>query len=162
MGKKIVIDSEDAVVKKVEKVSNKNEVVVDDSTKNWIIYMIGYAIVLVIVSLLFKSLYIDLSNFGIYALLAAIIIYILNRTIKPILNILTLPITIMSMGLLYPISNVIILYITDLLLGKHFQISGFIAPFIIVIFISILNIFMEGLFIKPIINKGTDKKWTVY
>jgi putative membrane protein len=158
MGKKIVIDSEDAVVKKVEKVSNKNEVVVDDSTKNWIIYMIGYAIVLVIVSLLFKSLYIDLSNFGIYALLAAIIIYILNRTIKPILNILTLPITIMSMGLLYPISNVIILYITDLLLGKHFQISGFIAPFIIVIFISILNIFMEGLFIKPIINKGTDKK----
>ncbi len=158
MGKKIVIDSEDAVVKKVEKVSNKNEVVVDDSTKNWIIYMIGYAIVLVIVSLLFKSLYIDLSNFGIYALLAAIIIYILNRTIRPILNILTLPITIMSMGLLYPISNVIILYITDLLLGKHFQISGFIAPFIIVIFISILNIFMEGLFIKPIINKGTDKK----
>lgn len=160
MKKKIIIESPEAVeVKKVEKnVQNKPyHKLINNKFVEWLIYMIGYAIVLVVVSSLFKSFQINLSHYGIYALLASIIIYVLNQTIKPIINYITLPLTIMSWGLLYPLSNVIILYLTSLILGtKNFNLSGFFAPFIIAIIISFLNILMEGLVLKPI-TKGTNK-----
>ena len=96
------------------------------------------------------------KNFGLYALLASIIIYVLNLTIKPVLVYITLPITALTYGLFYPMVNVIILYITNFILGDNFQIHGIFTSFIIAIIISILNILMEGIVIKPIINKG---KW---
>ena len=146
----------------------KKRIIVDcvttDKKKNnltklieWLIYMLGYALVLIIVSILFKK-YIIINNkyFGLYALLASIIIYILNQTIKPILVYLTLPITALTLGLFYPLINVLILYITSFILGNNFQIHGIIIPFIIAILISLLNIFVEGLIIKPIINMRRD------
>ena len=48
----------------------------------WLIYMAGYALVLLITSNLFRSLYVE--NF-IYGFLAAVIIYVLNKTLKPVL-----------------------------------------------------------------------------
>ena len=60
------------------------------------------------------------------------------------------------MGLFYPLINLFILYLTSLILGDNFQISGFIIPFFIAILISFLNILMEGMIIKPIINRGKD------
>ena len=116
--------------------------------------MIGYSIVLITVSAMFKSFEINMDYFGIYALLASIIIYILNQTIKPIINYLTIPLTILTLGLMYPISNVIILYLTSYILGReNFFIGGFIAPFFIAIVISFLNVLMEGLVIKPLIKR---------
>ena len=117
----------------------------------WFIYMIGYAIVLITVSVLFTSFEINNKYFGLYALLASVIIYILNQTIKPILTYLMLPITVLSLGLFYPFINVLILYMTSFILGEHnFQLSGFIAPFFIAVVISILNMMMEGLILKSI------------
>ena len=125
----------------------------------WLIYMIGYAIVLITVSVLFSSFEINNQYFGIYALLSSIIIYILNQTIKPILTHITLPITVLSLGLFYPIINVIILYITSFILGEtNFKITGLIAPFFIAIVISLLNILMEGLILKPITKKGVNNE----
>ena len=122
---------------------------------NWLLYMLGYAIVLIGVSLMFKkSFYIDSSYYGLYAFLAAIIIYILNQTIKPILFYITLPITAITFGLFYPLLNVFVLDITSFILGEHFNIHGKILPFLIAIIISILNMFMEGMIIKPLIHKG--------
>ena len=115
--------------------------------------MIGYSIVLITVSVLFKSFEINREYFGIYAFLGSVIIYILNQTIKPVLTYITLPLTVISWGLFYPIINVIILYITNFILGDDFKITGFIAPFFIAIVISILNILMEGLIIKPITKR---------
>ncbi len=125
----------------------------------WLLYMFGYAIVLISVSCLFKkAFYIDPHYYGAYAFLAAVIIYILNQTIKPILFYITLPITALTFGLFYPILNVFILHITSFILGSHFQINGIILPFIIAVLISILNLFMEGMIIKPIIYKGKVMK----
>lgn len=125
----------------------------------WLLYMIGYAIVLIAVSLMFdKTFYINNEYYGLYAFIAAIIIYVLNQTIKPVLVYLTLPITALSMGLFYPIINVFILYITSFILRDNFQIHGFLLPFVIAIVISILNMFMEGMIIKPIIYKGKEIK----
>ena len=72
----------------------------------WLIYMFGYSIVLLITSNLFRSLYVE--NF-IYGFLAAVIIYILNKTLKPFLVTISLPLIGMSLGLFYFVINVVIL-----------------------------------------------------
>lgn len=121
---------------------------------DWLIYMLGYAIVLIVVSLIFKkTIQIDSSYFGLWGLVAAIIIYLLNKTIKPFIVWLTLPITGLTMGLFYPFINVIILNITDLILGNHFEIHGIFMSFIVAVFISLMNIFMEKSVIQFIIRK---------
>ena len=120
---------------------------------DWLIHMIGYTLVFVIVSILFKSFYIDTSHCYIYAFLAVVIIYVLNKTIKPILVYLTLPITGLTLGLFYPIVNVIILKLTDFILGKHFDLSNFWIAIFIAVLISIINTIMENLIIKPIIRR---------
>ncbi len=140
-------------------------IVVDDSKKKksskeieyrlnlfleWLIYMFGYAIVLLITSNLFRSLYVE--NF-IYGFLGAIIIYFLNKTIKPILVTISLPLIGMSLGLFYFVINVVILLLVNLILGKHFYLTGFFSPIIVSIFISIMNVIMENLIIKPLIER---------
>lgn len=123
----------------------------------WLLYMICYAIVLITVSIMFDNLYISNKFFGFYAFLAAVIIYILNQTIKPVLFYITLPITALTWGLFYPLINVLILYITSFILGDKFELKGIIIPFFIAILISLFNILMEGLIIKPIIRKKAGK-----
>lgn len=162
MKKRIIIESNDAVeVKEVKRnISQNNQhKLINNKFIEWLIYMIGYALVLIIVSSIFKSFHINMNHYGIYALLSSIVIYILNQTIKPIINYMTLPLTILSWGLMYPLSNVIILYITSILLGKeNFYIGGFFSAFIIAIIISFLNILMEGLILKPITKRGKDNE----
>lgn len=121
---------------------------------DWLIYMVAYAIVLLLVSLIFKNtIQIDSSYYGFWGLVTSIIIYLLNKTVKPIIVWLTLPITGFTMGLFYPFVNVIILYITDIVLGNRFNINGIFMSFIVAIFISIMNIIMEKAIIEPIIRK---------
>ena len=116
----------------------------------WLIYMFGYALVLLITSNLFRSLYVE--NFW-YGILAAIIIYVLNKTIKPILVTLTLPLIGMSLGLFYFVINVFILLLVNVILGKHFYLTGFLSPFVVSIFISFMNVLMENIIIKPLIER---------
>lgn len=119
----------------------------------WLIYMIGYSIVLICVTTLFKNtLYIDNSYFGLWSLIATIIIYVLNKTIKPLLVWLTLPITAITLGLFYPFINILILNIVSLILGPHFDIpGGIIMTFIIALLISIMNLIMKNI-IKKILE----------
>lgn len=120
----------------------------------WFLYMVCYAVVLIFISFLFKSISINLDYFGLYAFIAAVIIYVLNQTIKPVLFYLTLPITALTMGLFYPILNLLVLYLASFILGKNFEISGIIIPFFIAILISFLNILMEGIVIRPIVKRN--------
>lgn len=120
----------------------------------WLIYMIGYALILITMSVLFQNtIQIDNSFFGFWALLAAILINLLNRTIKPLLVWLTLPITAMTLGIFYPFINVVILQIVDFILGRHFAIQGFFMSFLVAILISLLNMIMDKLVIRPILGK---------
>lgn len=121
----------------------------------WLIYIVGYAIILSNVSFLFKdAIKIDTSYFGIWGLIASFIIYILNRTIKPVIVRLTIPITAMTFGIFYPFINFIILKIVDFLLCGHFDVNGILIPYIAAIIISVLNLMMDDKIIKPIIRKG--------
>jgi putative membrane protein len=116
--------------------------------------MIGYALVLIMIAVLFNdTVKIDNSYFGLWGLLAAIVIYVLNKTIKPILVLLTLPITGLTLGLFYPFINVIILKIVDFILGVHFSIEGILMSFIVAVFISVANIIMDNMVIEPILRR---------
>lgn len=111
------------------------------------IYILGFSLILMTISLIFKkNIYVDNSYYGFWCLLISTIIYLLNKTIKPILFKLTLPITGLTLGLFYPFINVLILYFTSLIMGNHFKIIGniFIIFFIAVI-ISIMKLFMNEL-----------------
>ena len=126
---------------------------INNKLLEWLLYIICYAIVLIVLSFLFSSISINMDYFGIYALIASIIIYILNQTIKPCLFYITLPITALTFGLFYPLINVFILYLTSFILQDNFNISGIIIPFFISLLISFFNILMEGIVIKPIVNR---------
>lgn len=147
MRKKIIIEA-------VENEKQKQGRIIKNRFFEWGLYMVGYSLVLIIMAILFKSLYISNEYYGLYALLGAIIIYILNQTIKPILFYITLPLTSISMGLFYPLINVLILYITSFILDDKFVIKGIFIPFIMAILISFMNVLMEGLVIKPIIKRS--------
>ncbi len=120
---------------------------------DWFIYMIGYTLVFILAASLFDTFYIDTNHFCIYAFLAVVIIYILNKTIKPIIITLTLPITALTLGLFYFVINLFILKLTDWILQSHFDLGNTIYAFFIAIAITIMNILMEGLIIKPIIRR---------
>ena len=121
---------------------------------DWFIHMIGYALVLITVSVIFqKTVYIDNRLFGLWGLIAVIIIFILNRTIKPLLVWMTLPLTALTLGLFYPLINVLILKITDFILGNHFEIRGTIFVFIVSIVISIMNAIMDNFIIDNLLKE---------
>ena len=129
--------------------TSKNKYVVLE----WLIKILGYALVLITVSIIFKkTIYIDNSYWGLWAVLASLIVFILNKTIKPILVWLTLPITALTLGLFYPIINVIILNIVDFILGSHFKIQGIFMSVIVAIIISIMNFLLNDLVINNIIG----------
>ena len=120
----------------------------------WLIYMIGYALILISISVIFKNtIQIDNKYYGLYALIAAIIIYILNKTIKPLIVSLTIPITALTLGIFYPFINVFILNLVDFLMGKHFTINGIIMSFLVAILISLMNIIMDKLVLEPLLGK---------
>ena len=134
--------------------TSKNKYVVLE----WLIKILWYALVLITVSIIFKNtIYIDNSYWGLWAVLASLIVFILNKTIKPILVWLTLPITALTLGLFYPIINVIILNIVDFILGSHFKIQGIFMSVIVAIIISIMNFLLNDLVINNII--GDKHEW---
>jgi len=78
------------------------------------------------------------------ALIVALVLGLLNLIVKPILVILTLPITILTLGLFYLVINVIIIYIADYFISG-FSVSGFITALIFSFLISILNAVLGSL-----------------
>lgn len=119
---------------------------------DWIIYMFFYTVILILVSHLFKSMYIDNTHYYTYSFLIVLIVYILNKTVKPILVKLTIPITGVTLGLFYPFINLFILKLADWILGKHFNLENFWIALVISILLSVSNFIVDGLIIKPILK----------
>ena len=90
-------------------------------------------------------------------MLLSLVICILNKTVRPIIFKLTIPITALTFGLFYPFINFLILKIVDLMLGDHFNIHGFWSGLLIAICISIMNFFVEELIVKPIIRRCNNE-----
>jgi len=76
------------------------------------------------------------------AIIVAIVLGLLRITVKPILVILTLPVTILTLGLFLLVINALIIMLADNLIGG-FYVSGF---WIALIFSLILSIFQSFLY----------------
>ena len=72
------------------------------------------------------------------ALIVALVMSFLNTFLKPILKLLSLPITIITLGLFSLVINVVIVYLCDYLVDG-FKVSGFIQPLIFGFILSIVN-----------------------
>lgn len=120
----------------------------------WFLKMVSYGVILIIISYLFPNIvYIDSSLFGLWALLTAVLVAIMNQTIKPVIFWLTVPITGITLGLFYPFINLIILKLVSLIMLGHFEIYGIFYALLVSILISILNILIDYVILK-IIRKG--------
>ncbi len=105
----------------------------------WLLGLVLNALVLLLLSALFSGF--TLSGFG-AALTAALILSVLNWTVKPVLTILTLPITILTLGLFLFVISALTLMLTAWLMGSYFVIDGFgialLAAIIIALFQTLL------------------------
>lgn len=77
-----------------------------------------------------------------YALIAAILLAFLNLTLKPLLVLLTLPVSIVTFGLfVWVINGFVLWFLASFLSG--FSVSGFGAAFLGALVISIFRSFIE-------------------
>ena len=118
----------------------------------WLLYLVGYIISFIIVTNLFDSIYIDLNHYFIYSILIVTVLSLLNKTIKPILVTLTIPITGLTLGVFYLFINLFMLKLTDWIFGSHFQLENIFIAFFVAILLSVVNFLIENLIVKPIIE----------
>lgn len=77
-------------------------------------------------------------------LIVAIVLGFLNAFIKPILTVLTIPITIVTLGLFLLVLNVLMVYLTAYLVSG-FAVSGFIAALLFSIVVSIITALIDAI-----------------
>lgn len=121
----------------------------------WIISLLVNSVVLIVVSGLLKMTNPDafqIANIE-TAIIASVILAILNVFVKPFLILITLPITVLTFGFFLIVINAITLEITDSLLGDAFNLAGFDVAIIAAIFISIFNMLIDKVIIEPLMNK---------
>ena len=118
-----------------------------------LLHFASYAIIFILIATYFDSFQIDDSHLYTYGMLATLIIFILNKTVKPVIIKLTIPLTGLTLGLFYPFVNVMILKLTDWILRSHFEIEGVWTVFFIAILISIMNLLIDYIVIKPIVRR---------
>lgn len=81
------------------------------------------------------------------ALIFAIVLALLNVFLKPILVILTIPATIITLGLFLLVINAVIILIGDYLVAG-FKVSGFWSALFFSIILSICQSILDGIFIE--------------
>lgn len=79
------------------------------------------------------------------AVIVAVVLGILNTFLKPLLQILALPITILTLGLFYFVINVLIVYLTSYLVDG-FHVAGFFSALFFSFVISIVSAILGTFF----------------
>jgi putative membrane protein len=77
-------------------------------------------------------------------LVVAIVLGLLNAFVKPILTILTIPITILTLGLFLIVINVLMVYLAAYLV-PGFSVSGFIAALLFSIVVSLVTSLIDAI-----------------
>lgn len=81
------------------------------------------------------------------AIIVALVLAVVNSTIGPILKLLTLPLNILTLGLLSLVINVLMVLLVDWLV-PGFSLTGFWAAAIFAIILAIVNMIFGGMFDK--------------
>jgi len=98
------------------------------------------AVALLAVAYLYKG--VQVNSFG-SALIAAAVIGLLNMVVRPVLVVLTLPVTIVTLGLFLFVINALLFWAASGLLAG-FQVSGFVAALIGSLIYSLLGLIIEA------------------
>jgi putative membrane protein len=90
------------------------------------------------------------SEFGrIFALMAAaFVLGLLNAVVRPVLIVLTLPITLVTLGIFLLILNGLMLWLTSVVVGG-FVVKGFFAAFIGAILMSVISFVLNRMVKDP-------------
>lgn len=87
------------------------------------------------------------SGIGI-ALLASFVLALLNAVVKPILFVLSLPITVLTLGLFSVVINAIMLELTSWFVGSNFAFSSFWITMMVAVIMSIFNAIISDHFAR--------------
>ncbi len=77
------------------------------------------------------------------ALIAAVVIGLINATLGMLLKLITLPLTFLTLGVFWWIVNALMLMLASRLLAPDFMVSGFLAAFIGAIVLSLVNMLLR-------------------
>ena len=78
------------------------------------------------------------------AIIVALVLALLNALIKPILILLTLPVTIITMGLFLLVINILIIKWTDSLVGG-FTVNGWFSALLFSLIVSLVTWILSGI-----------------
>ena len=120
----------------------------------FLLYAVLYTAAFLAVESMFDSFEINSDYKVIFAFLAIVIIYVLEKVLKPILVTISTPITGITFGLFYFVINAFILKLTDWILGPKLDFTDIWVLFFISIILALLNLLIEKLIIEPIIRKA--------
>jgi putative membrane protein len=87
------------------------------------------------------------------ALIAALVIGLINATLGFVLKIITFPLTLLTLGLFWFVINALMLEFASALLAPGFQVNGFLAAFIGAIVLSLVNLLLKAI-VMPRANGG--------
>lgn len=87
------------------------------------------------------------------ALIASVVLAFLNAAVKPFLVLLSLPITLITLGLFSIVINGFMLQLTSYLVGKsNFGFSSFGMAVVVSILMSLANVIVSNFFSKSGVN----------
>lgn len=113
----------------------------------WAVSILVNALLLIVIAGYFDSVHI--SGIG-AAVIASLVLSVLNVLIKPIIIILTLPVTVVTLGLFLFVVNAITLMMTAALMGSSFQIDGFGTAIWASVVLSVFHLLIQKGILEPL------------
>lgn len=78
------------------------------------------------------------------ALVAAFVLGLLNVVVRPILVVLTLPVTVLTLGLFLFVVNALVFWLAAAVLGDSFQVGGFWAALVGSLLYTVIGIVIDS------------------
>ena len=113
--------------------------------KSWIIKLFLNAVAVVVAAYLLSG--VKVENFG-YAVLVAVLLAVLNVSVRPVLIFLTFPFTIVTLGLFILVINTAIIILADKIIGEGFQVESWFTAFLFSVILWAVNGLLDRI-VKP-------------
>ena len=105
---------------------------------NWLLS----AVALLVVSYLVPGFHVEGFK---EALIAAVVIGLINATLGLLVKVITLPLTILTLGIFWWVVNALMLMVASSLLAPGFRVDGFLWAFLGAIVLSLVNVILRKL-----------------
>ena len=115
--------------------------------RNFIIKLFINSLAVLLASFFLRE-HIHIDGYG-YAIIVALTLSILNVSVKPILILFTLPVTLLSLGVFLLFINTAMIELAAYLVGPGFRVDSWWWAFFFSILLSILNSILERMLKRP-------------